>query len=216
MPTNLFGLLGIAGTSIVILAILYSALVYRGNRGERFSLLNHYISELGEAGGSKGARIFNAGLVLGGLCLLPTIAWLGVLFRSLPGWLGMAAGAIASLSVTAVGFFPMNDLKSHRRAAMIFFRGGLAMVLFFGLAILLQPAERIVVPHAFNFVSLCAILAYSSFLALLTLRSKRSQTAEALDPQQAPERSRFWLLPTLEWAVFFTTIAWLSGVAFLI
>jgi hypothetical protein len=35
-----------------------------------------------------------------------------------------------------------------------------------------------------------------------------------LDPSVIPERPRFWGLPFMEWLVFFTTIFWLSGMAF--
>jgi hypothetical membrane protein len=216
MSTSLFSLLSIVGASIVILTILYSVLVYRGNLGERYSLLNHFISELGELGVSKGARVFNLGLILGGLCLLPSVVWLGFLFQSFLGWLGMASGIIASLGVAAVGLFPMNELKSHGRASITFFRGGLAMVFLFGMAILFQPADRLAVPKSFNIVSLLAFLAYGSFLTLLTIRSRRHPPADALNLQEIPERRRVWLLPMLEWVVFFATIAWLFGVAFLI
>ena len=55
---------GTAGTGVIVLAIVYSALRYRGKRRERFSLLNHFISELGEVGVSSAAGVFNAGLIL--------------------------------------------------------------------------------------------------------------------------------------------------------
>jgi hypothetical protein len=35
-----------------------------------------------------------------------------------------------------------------------------------------------------------------------------------LDPEIVPERPLFWLLPFLEWLVFFATIFWLFGMAF--
>ncbi len=127
---------------MVILAVFYPALVYRGKLGERYSLLNHFISELGEVGVSRAAWFFNAGLLLGGLVFLPYIIGLGISFGSLFGWLGTAAGIIAVLGVAAVGVFPMNNLKPHTIAAMTYFRAGLVMVFFFGLAILFQPAGK--------------------------------------------------------------------------
>lgn len=50
------------------------------------------ISELGEVGVSRAARVFNGGLLAGGLLLLPYTIGLGLAFRCLPGWVGTAAG----------------------------------------------------------------------------------------------------------------------------
>jgi hypothetical membrane protein len=217
MSFSFFGLLGLGGTSVVTIAIFFSALIYRGKQGEKFSMFNHFISELGEVGVSQGAWAFNLGLIIGGLCLLPSVIWLGFLFDSAFGWLGMATGIIAALGVSAVGLFPVNALKSHGRAAMTFFRGGLAMLVFFGLAILVQPWDQEVLPKTMNIITLLAVFIYAIFLVILTIRVKQKRLADMpLNPEDLPARPRFRLLPTLEWAVFFATIAWLFAVAFLI
>ncbi len=209
-----FNLLGVAGSGIVILAIFYSAWIYRGKNHQRYSILNHFISELGEVGISKGALLFNVSLVIGGILLLPFIFHLGLRFQSILGWLGVVAGIVTAGGVTAVGIFPMNNLKPHGHAAMAFFRGGLLMVLFFGLAILFQPAGEVVVPRETSILSLVALSSFGSFLYLLT-RKKESKQEESLDPEVLPERPRFWILPFLEWLVFFSTIFWLLGLALL-
>jgi hypothetical membrane protein len=214
MAFNTFRIFGFAGTGLVILAVFFPALVYRGKRGERYSLLNHFISELGEVGVSSAAWVFNAGLFLGGLILTPYILGLGISFGSLSGWLGTAAGIIAVLGVSAVGIFPMNNLKPHVIAAMTYFRAGLAMVFFFGLAILFQPAGKPVVPPLSALLSLLAILAYGAFLTLPRIFKKEQRPENSLDPEQVPERPRVWALATLEWLVFFSTIAWLFGMTF--
>jgi hypothetical membrane protein len=216
MAISIIRYLGLIGTSVVPLAVLSSALLYRGKRGERYSLLNHFISELGEVGISRAAWVFNAGLIVGGLALLPTIIELGWLFRSIPGWLGTVAGIVAVLGVAAVGVFPMNNLKLHIIAAMTYFRAGLGMVFFFGLAILLQPHGKIIIPPAANILSLVAFLAYGAFLSLPRAKKDGEKPTDILDPQQKPERPRVWALPLLEWAVFFSSIAWLFGMTFFI
>lgn len=216
MTSAILRFLSFAGIGLIILASFYPALVYRGKRGERYSPLNHFISELGEVGVSKAARFFNAGLLLGGLILLPYIIGLGIIFGSLLGWLGTAAGIITALGVAAVGVFPMNNLKPHVIAAMTYFRAGLGMVFFFGLAILFQPIEKIVIPPAANLLSLLAFLAYGSFLMLPRIKKEEEKPTEFLDPQQEPERPRVWALALLEWAVFFSSIAWLFGMTFFI
>jgi hypothetical membrane protein len=216
MQFNIFRAFALAGTGLTILAIFLSALTYRGQQGEHFSLFRYFISELGEVGVSRRARLFNFGLILGGLFLLPYIVDLGFIFKSLLGWLGVAAGAVAALGVVGVGLFPINDLASHRIAAMTFFRAGLVMVTLFGLAILFQPAGRATIPQAANLLSLPTFTAYASFLVLMTPKKKPDQPDDSLEPEQVPQRPKFWLLPIVEWAVFFTTILWLFGMAFLI
>ena len=213
MLSSLFRVLAMAGTGFNVLAIFLSALAFRGKQGERYSLLRYFISELGEIGVSRRARLFNLGLIVSGVLLLPFIVSLGFVFHSLLGWLGVAAGIVAALGVAAVGLFPMNDMHSHGIAAVTYFRAGLVMVLFFGLAILFQPAGRIVVPQAANLLSLLAFIAYASFLILMTPRKKPEQPEPSLDPGAVPERPRVWALALVEWAVFFSTILWLFGMA---
>jgi hypothetical membrane protein len=216
MVLNTLRAFGFAGTGLILLAVIYPSIVYRGKRGERYSLLNHFISELGEVGVSRAAWVFNTGLILGGLLLLPYVIGLGMAFGSLLGWLGTTAGIVTVLGVTAVGIFPMNNLKPHTVAAMTYFRAGLVMVFFFGLAILLQHAGNMVIPPAANLLSLLAFLAYGAFLILPRFSKKEQRPTDILDPEQVPERPRVWAFPILEWMVFFSTIAWMFGMIFFI
>ena len=216
MTINILRLFGFTGTGLILLAVIYPVFLYRGKRGERFSLLNHFISELGEVGVSRAAWIFNAGLFLAGLVMLPYVVGLGIAFGSLLGWLGTVAGIIAVLGVAAVGVFPMNNVKSHTTAATTYFRSGLVMVFFFGLAIFFQPAGKALIPRAANLLSLLAFLAYGAFLVWPLVKKKKQTPADSLDLEQEPERPRIWALPPLEWLVFFSTIAWLFGMIFFI
>ena len=155
MAFNILRIFGFTGTGLILVAVFYPIFQYRGKRGERYSMLNHFISELGEMGVSRAAWIFNGGLLLAGLVMLPYVIGLGIAFDSLLGWLGTAAGIIAVLGVSAVGVFPMNNVKSHTLAAMTYFRAGLVMVFFFGVAIFFQSDIR----HAGRWVDKGAMVA---------------------------------------------------------
>jgi len=216
MTSNILHMLGYIGTALVIVAVLIPMLMYHGTHAERFSLLNHFISELGEVGVSRAAWVFNAGLLLAGLVMLPYVIGIGFVFSSLLGWLGTAAGVIAVLSVAAVGVFPMNNIQAHKTAATTYFRAGLVMVGFFGLAILFQPAGKAAIPQAANLLSLLAFLAYAAFLTWPLLRKKEQKPVETFEPQPEKERPRVWAITILEWLVFFSTIAWLFGMTFFI
>lgn len=206
---------GIGGCFIILLGVLLTALAYRGRKGERFSLLNHFISELGERSISDLALVFNLGLILGGLLLIPFLAHLGVRLNSIWGWLGCLAGFWTAFSAMMVGLLPMNDLKPHTRAAISYFRGGLATVVLFGLAILLQPAGRVVIPYEANLISLLAVSDYATFLILLN-KNWNTDALNALDPASEAERPRFWLLPFMEWMVFFSTMLWFLVMALMV
>lgn len=208
---------GIIGSLILLLGIFSSGLLYRGKKGERYSIFNHFISELGELGVSRAAVVFNAGLVAAGILLIPFCIALGLL---IPHWLariGMAAGVWAALSCVGVGVFPMNHLKSHARVALSYFRSGLVMAFFFTLAILFQPADQRVLPLTATLFGVLTIAAYAAFLAFpWKSRDEDVPTEDRLNPEQEKERPRFWLMPTLEWAIFFTNITWFLFIALMI
>jgi hypothetical protein len=134
MIINISRIFGYTGTGLILLAVISPMFLYRGKLGERYSLLNHFISELGELGVSRVAWIFNTGLLLAGLVMLQYVLGLGLAFGSVLGWLGTAAGIIAVLAVAAVGVFPMNnltppqnrryDLFSRRPGHGLFLRAG--------------------------------------------------------------------------------------------
>jgi hypothetical membrane protein len=204
--------------TVIVLGTIYSWSTYRGRLGETYSLFNHFISELGEAGVTPGARIFNLSLIVGGVLILPYIVGLGIKFGSILGWLGMVTGLAATGGVISVGIFPMNKLDPHVKAAQTYFRAGLVMVLLFGLAIFFQPAERRVIPLSANLLSLAAFAVYAIFLFMLKPPpvTRDPASANSLDPADRPVRPKIWLFPIMEWMVFVVTLAWLFGMAFFI
>jgi hypothetical membrane protein len=203
---------GLAGAALVSLCALVAALFYTGPDGEPFSVLNHFISELGEVGVSPLAWLFNLGLIAGGLLLIPFCFGLGL---SLPGWLskvGLVAGLAAALSLSGVGVFPMNHLSPHITAALAYFRTGLATVILFGQAILFQPKEQVVLDRRVSLASLAAAACYGGFLVYMGVNPIPGG-AEALDPRFLSGRPAVWPLAVLEWLVFFSTILWFAVIA---
>lgn len=214
---QIFPHFGWAGSALILLGCLAAALPYRGRDGETYSLLNHFISELGEVGVSRLARVFNAGMILGGLLFLPFIGGLGVTLRSTWGYLGMAAGLLAAGSAILVGVFSMERLEPHRRAAMTFFRSGLLTVIFFTVAVFAQRAGQRVIPLGVNFFGILAIGAYSAFLVIVSRKqNKKGQENYLLDPTAKKVRPRFWRTAFLEWLLFFSTLAWFLSVALIL
>lgn len=208
-PT-VFITLSTAGALFSVIGALVCALAYKGKQGAPYSPLNHFISELGEVGVSRLAWVFNLGLVLSGLCLIPSCIILGLLIPGILSKVGMIAGVITALSLSLVGVFPMNNLKPHGFSAMTFFRFGLLMVLAFSLAIAFQPGSTFVLPRIFSLAGLPAIIAFSGFLLLM--RNANSNTHDPLQPG-SEERPKVWLMPIVEWSIFLTIVLWFLLIA---
>ncbi len=171
---------GLAGAALVALGALAAALAYTGPDGESYSLLNHFISELGELGVSPLAWLFNLGLIAGGLLFVPFSLGLGL---SLAGWLpkvSMLAGQVT--------------------------------VVLFGLAILFQPKEQVVIDKRANLASLIAAACYASFILYSSITPMPDGT-NALAASFRTNRPAVWPLAVLEWSIFFSTILWFAAIA---
>ena len=144
-----FKLFGLLGAGVALLGSVIAASAYRGKQEQRYSPINHFISELGEVGVSRLAPVFNLGLILSGLALLLASLSLGL---ALPGFLaklGLVAGVVSAISLALVGVFPMNQIEPHGKAAVTYFRSGLAMVALFSLAIAFQPSASAIISRWF-------------------------------------------------------------------
>jgi hypothetical membrane protein len=208
-----YPVLGIAGSVLISLAVLVSVLLYEGKKSEPYSLLNHFISELGEVGVSGAAWLFNTGLVAAGALFIPCSIGLGLHVRSPLSLLGMAAGVCTGIFLAGVGVFPMNNLPPHAFTAMWFFRLGLLTVLLFGAAFAVQPRGRVRVRKAAVLFSALTVAAYAAFLVMAA--QPNAGGASALDAGFA-RRPRMWPLAVAEWAVFFATILWFLGVSLMV
>ncbi len=204
---NLYPYLGWAGSLSILVCSLIAAAAYRGKEGERYSIWRHFVSELGEAGVSRLAWVFNGGLIIGSFLLFLMMPGVGLSLDSLWGYIGTVFGMVAALGSLFVGVFPMNKLKPHTAAAMTYFRAGLATVLVFSIAILVQPAEERVIPLYSLVIGGIAFAAYASFLIHAGNMAKRQQE-NALDTSTVKVRPGFWWMPFLEWMVVIFTILW--------
>ncbi|MFN2302384.1 MAG: DUF998 domain-containing protein [Anaerolineales bacterium] len=207
---QVFQLFGILGTAFALVGALIAGLFYVGKQNERFSPLNHFISELGEVGVSPLAWVFNLGLILAGLCLIPACISLGLIIPGVLAKIAMVAGIVCALSLSLVGVFPMNKLKPHGFAAMTFFRGGLLMLILFSLTLGLQSGPDPVISRWYALAGLPPMIAFSTFLVLVAKAYK--QTEDALSPGDI-ERPRVWGLVIAEWAILVTVVLWFVLIA---
>jgi hypothetical membrane protein len=199
---------GLLGCIVIALAIVGTALVYRGINGQRYSFMNHYISELGEVGVSRNAWLFNTGMVITGSLFIHFALGLGLTLGGLWGYLGGLAGLWAGISCLLVGIYPMNNLTPHSRAATSYFRGGLATIMFFSIAIFLQAHGHEVITRWANLSGITAVISYASFIVLSARQKPHDDQERGESEPIIKERPRIWIMPVIEWLVFFTTILW--------
>ena len=120
---TVFKIAGYITVFISLLGVILPWVVYRGREGEKYSFLNHFISELGERGVSRWAWIFNLCIIISGVGVIISTISLGL---GLPGFwakLGLLFGVVTGLGLMMVGIFPMDNIKPHatgssRRAAV--------------------------------------------------------------------------------------------------
>jgi hypothetical membrane protein len=205
--------LGLAGGLAAMLAMAIPAFLYAGRTAERYSPFNHFVSELGEIGISRSASVFNAGLILSGLLLFPFVTGLGLAVPGLAAKAGMVFGWSASLACAAIGFYPMNRLKPHLLAAVVFFDCSLAAVFLFTLSYWLQPPGVELVPRGLAAVGLLS-LAFQILFFFGGLRipvGTDGETFMRMDPTRP--RPAFWRLPIMEWLAVLSIIVWYLSTA---
>lgn len=197
---RVFSLFGTVGSVIGFLSSILPAAVYEGSEGQVYSIFNHFISELGELGVSELAWVFNVGLILAGLAFIPFMIGLGLHLENIIAKVAMVVGVFSSITIVFMGIYPMNYRGAHALAALSFFFSGLFMAGLWSLAIIFQREPRI---H--RGLSLFGFISTACFVAFVSVGTTN------LDP--VSERPDFWLLPTLEWAVYFSIIGYLLAVS---
>ncbi len=196
--------LGLVGATIIAVTSTIAAIAYEGAQGQRYSLLNHWISELGEAAQSELAIVFNLGLIVAGPMLALFMVGLGRVIGG--GWGGAIAlsGAVAGIGGMLVGVFPMDELRAHGLAALtFFFAAPVAIGLFTAWLIRVRPED---VPRALAWPGILTVAAFAGFLMLLFTGDTQSLAAP-------DDRPAIWPLVILEWLTLIGVLSWFMAVS---
>ena len=194
---------GIGGPAVVAGCALATALGYRGRAGEPYSPLSHWISELGEQDVSQRARIFNRGVVVGGMCLSTLMVSLAATRRGRLARAYGPIGAVAGVTGSLVGLFPMNRIVPHAITSVSFFNLAALAIALASVDFARRPDDRFGrVQAGFGVASTAAFLAFG---VVASLAIKRQGLAALEAPLVREEVSP---LTTLEWASLFTIMAW--------
>ncbi|MBN1439547.1 MAG: DUF998 domain-containing protein [Anaerolineales bacterium] len=212
-----FEWLGILSCVLVMCGLTIPAFLYRGKMGERYSPWNHFVSELGEVGVSRAARIFNGCMVTAGAFFFPFAIGLGVSLQGIWAKLGMFAGIWTAVSILLIGVFPMNDLEQHVNAALSFFNAGMVTIIFFTIEIFAQPDGSMFLPREAGWTGVVVILCYAAFLKSVPRPASGADIADFFQTEKlGRERPRFWIKPILEWIVVLFSTLWYFSTALII
>lgn len=195
-----FAIVGIVGVALFVAASVATAIVYDGSAAEAYSPLNHWVSELGQLGVSTFAPVFNAGAIIGGVCLF--IFMIGMA-ASRSGWIRFvygAAGAIAGIGGALVGVFPMNNPAPHGLAALTFFDAGWVAVGLASIDLLLHPDVRF--PPWLAGVGVLTMVAFPGFVASL------APLLGGTGLGAPPLRPAVWRAPLMEWMTLIGILVW--------
>ena len=197
---------GIAGPVIMWLGMLVTAISYVGIEGQRYSIRNHFVSELGEVGVSGLAWVFNLSLLVGGI--MATIFMISLASR-INSWVRVPLGIIsivATINGALVGVFPMNKLQGHIFVAMNFFNLGLFISLLYSLVILFGKK------HPFpKWLAIPGLINAGLFIWFLNFPSGEDSIDQFQEGMLGLIRNRpdFMPMALLEWAVILGIILWM-------
>lgn len=154
---------GLLGTISMLIALFIPQIGYKGLQNEPYSMLNHYVSQLGELGVSHFALIFNIGIFIGGLLYIPFNIGFGKYIGNRVAKIGIILGIITAIAGSLVGIFPMNYLVPHMIVSMTFFYAGMISIGFFTAGILIQKKPKI--SRYFSIVGFVVIIIFFMFLS---------------------------------------------------
>ncbi len=208
-----FAWYGLGACVIELVGTLSSIRGFSGMKQERYSLLNHFISELGDPRFAKHKTRFAISLITCGILLVPFVVGLGLRFDSLIGNLLVGFGLFSAVSCSLVGFVPEDKVKAHFIVAGGFFIGLMLLMLLFAITIILQP-----MPAFPPWVIGASFVAFAFILTFLihTITLPKWELDRTNEPWAWENgRPRFWLNPFLEWCAFFAMMGWLFLVVIL-
>jgi hypothetical membrane protein len=199
---------GILGSVLMLLCVWGASIPFTGMYEENYSPLNHYISELGDRRFSEWCALFNYGLIVSSSLLV--VFSIGFT-RQFKGWQRVVTGILGlstGISCFLVGAFPVDNLRPHILVALVFFHSALVMV-FFNTAVTIFTKQP-VLPKWTITLGIVTALAFAAFVV-----SPSDLLREWTRDPKHFVRPDIWLQPILEWACFYSIIAWILTVAML-
>lgn len=203
--------LGFLVSFILLFGVLYSTIGFTGMKKEKYSIFNHFISELGDPRFSAKKNIFALTLIFSGSLMIFFSIGLGFLLHSIWGDITLFFGVVSSIFSILVGIFPEDKEQTHFALSGFYFITLFIYDLVFTLTIIFQP--NLSISHWVIIVNIITMVLAFIFI-IDTLILDKEELALTYRPWEWENgRPRFWLNPFLEWLTFFGIIAWILNVS---
>jgi len=210
---------GIIATAILLAGLIIPQFAFTGPNptNEPYSMLDHFISELGWVGISEWAIIFNVCLFVGALLFVPFAVYSRKKMTSKLWRFGSICGVISAVSCSFVGIFSMNieTIIPHTIFAMTFFLGSVVMLMLFSIALLFgkNPAA----PRYFGIGGFLLLIFFICMFSGVGVDfSNLSDIGNPLDLETfflTHTRDELGLMPLFEWLMVLTVLITLFFVA---
>jgi hypothetical protein len=201
--SRLAALIGWAGVTVFSATAVITALAYVGKDGERYSPINHYVSELGEIKNSELSNVFDAGISIGGICLAILLVEVGRRIGDRRGWLISLLGVLAGVSGAFVGVVTMDQKTPHLIVSGTFF---LALAASVGLATLWMGTPAFPKRPALRWLGLLTVIASVVFFVLIRVEGPGpGGIADVNGPRPAVAVDSI-----IEWLAFAGVLGWVT------
>lgn len=196
-----------AGAIFSACGILYAIFAYKEQGTASYSLLNHFVSELGWNRSSKAAWAFNYGVLAGALMTIPLFYSLGEAMETWLGRLSAWVGIASCVACSMVGFFPLERLVPHLVFAGIFFLT--IMLCVFGVTLSFIIGNKMGKPFPMIFAGGVVVA-----ISLLFIVYPKDSLMLALKHPDSFNRPTLWILPITEWLLVVSLQLWLTTASY--
>lgn len=192
---------GILASLIMAIGLVIPQFNYINQEGSGYSILNHFISELGWIGVSNYAYIFNTSLILSGVFYALFTYGITSYFHGFWGRITMFLGVATSICCSLVGLFPVQSnsfaITFHLIAASMFF--SLGYFTFLAVIVMLIVNRNKVIPKKhllFYIITPLYIIPWLNMVYDFKL-FKYLNISEV----KVINRPSVWVYPVIEWAI---------------
>lgn len=197
---------GIATCVVLYSVIIIAAVPFVGEQGQQYSVLNHFISELGSFKFSTNHRIYNTGLIIASVGFGLFTYGLKTYSATKYTRIGVAIGLLSSALCVGVGLVPEDYRVPHLLIALSFFSMMTVATAFFAWSIWKEQANPF--PKYLAIHGFVIPIAFVLFMCM-------PKGLMAVKRVQGPlfERPFIWWLPFFEWLIFFALTSWIISMS---
>jgi hypothetical membrane protein len=192
-----FSSFGLVASLLLLLTLWIPQFDYLNQDQQPFSILNHFVSELGWFKVSDKAYLFSLGLIIGGILLLPFAYGFGQQLHGKYSDLTFILLFLTSIGCCMVGLFPMDFLLLHGFGAFTFFASAYSALILLGILTFNNRVHQI--PKFYSILSTFIVFVIISHLFSHPLEDIKLYVKDMHTDLKIINRPKYWILPFVEW-----------------